>query len=259
MSPEGKMATAALLLLVLLPPQLVDRTKEPTAPTPQAEVSLDKRGDIFMARKMYREAIETYTQALVEQPDSYRLYNKMGIAHHHLRELPAAKANYRKAIKLNKQFAMAVNNLGAVFYAERNFKKAAKTYRKALKISPQAASIHSNLGMAYFRRRKFKKASQEFLTALQLDPMVFERRSRVGTMLQDRSVEDRAKYYYYMAKAYAAAGIYDRALLNLRRALEDGYKKRKRIPDEPVFEPLHEMPEFWALLGLGEQTAALNP
>ena len=48
--------TAAVLFLLALLPQLVDRTKEPIqlAP-PSRELSYEKRADIYMARKMYRE------------------------------------------------------------------------------------------------------------------------------------------------------------------------------------------------------------
>ncbi len=254
------MSALMVLLCVLLPPQLVDRTKE-AAPSlsAQAELSDETRADIHMARKMYREAIETYEKALVAQPRDYRVYNKLGIAYHHLTKLSEAKRHYQRAIKLNKRFFHAHNNLGTVYYAERRHKKAAKTYRKALKISPGSASIHSNLGTAYFRRGKYKKASEEFLTALQLDPMVFDARGTFGTLLQERSVQDRAKYYYYMAKAYAGAGIYDKALLSLRRAIEDGYRKRKKILEEPLFEPLLDNPEFQAILGLVQQSAELRP
>ena len=253
------MSALMVLLCVLLPPQLVDRTKEAAAlPPAQTEISDETRADIYMARKMYREAIETYGTFLAAYPGDYRVHNKLGIAYHHLSKLVDAKRQYQRAFQLNKRFFRAQNNLGTVYYAQRRYKKATKTYRKALKIYPDSASIHSNLGTAYFRRGKYKKASAEFLTALRLDRMVFESRGTFGTLLQERSVQDRAKYYYYMAKAYAGAGIYDKALLNLRRAIEDGYKKRKQIPEEPVFEPLLDNPEFQALIGLGQQTAELR-
>ena len=254
------MSALMVLLCVLLPPQLVDRTKQ-VAPNPaaQADISDEMRGDIFMARKMYREAIETYEKALAAWPGSYRVHNKLGIAYHHLQKMSEAKRHYQRAIKIDKRFFNAHNNLGTVYYAQRRYKKATKTYRKALKINHDSAAIHSNLGTAFFRRGKFKKASQEFLAALTLDPMVFESRGTFGTLLQERSVQDRAKYYYYVAKAYAGAGIYDRALLALRRSIEDGYRKHKRILEEPAFEPLLDDPEFQAILGLGQQSAALHP
>ncbi len=241
------MLTTALLFLALLP-QLVDRTKEPLQlPPPSPELPLEKRAAVYMARKMYRAAIDVYSDALKQDPESAGLYNKLGIAYHHLNRLDDAKRCYRKAAKLNKRHAEAINNLGTVHFAARRYHRAIKAYKKALRYAPSSASIHSNLGTAYFSQKKFKKTVKEYLIALELDPEVFERRSTVGTLLQDRSVQDRARYYYYLAQSYAGAGLYERALLSLRRALEEGIKKGKVLRDA-AFEPLWENPEFQLLV-----------
>jgi tetratricopeptide (TPR) repeat protein len=247
---------AAALTILLLAPQLVDRTqRQAELPAVAENLTYEKRADIFMARKMYREAVEAYRLALGEQPNSPQLHNKLGIAYHHQMLFDDARKSYERAVKLDKTFAQARNNLGTIFYAAKRYKKAAGTYKKALEYAPQSASIHSNLGMAHFARRKYKDASKEFMVALQLDPNVFETRSSVGTLLQERSIEDRAKYHYYLAKTYAAVGMHDRALLYLRKALEEGFKDRKRIPNEPEFEVFLDNAEFQRLV-FPEQTAA---
>ena len=71
--------------------QLVDRTKEPKQGTTlDADLTLEKRADIFMARKMFRDAQESYKLALDNDPQSPRLYNKLGIAYHQQLDLDAA-------------------------------------------------------------------------------------------------------------------------------------------------------------------------
>ncbi len=249
------MQVAMLLLLALLP-QLVDRTKEPLHLDPPDEgLSAERRGDVFMVRKMYREGVETYEEASRQQP-SARLYNKIGIGYHHLGRFSRARRNYERAAKIDGTYGSAINNLGALHYAMRHFKKAIRHYRRALNVAPASASIHSNLGTAYFARRKYKKAAEEYQRALQLDPMVFERRGTAGTLLQERSVRDRARFHFFMARTYAIAGVMDKSLLYLRKAFEEGYKKRKKVADDPVFEPLHDDPIFQRLV-FGEQTARL--
>ena len=249
--------TAAVLVLLALLPQLVDRTKDPLqlAP-PSRELSHEKRADIFMARKMYREGVETYHLALGQKESPY-LYNKLGIAYHHLAMFPSATRSYQKAVKLDKEYSQAINNLGAVYYAQRKYKKAIRQYKKALNESPNSASMHSNLGTAYFARKRYKDATREYLQALLLDPRVFEHRNTVGTLLQERSVRDRAQYNYFMAKTYALAQLYDKSLLYLRRAFEEGYKKRKKVAEDPLFAPLSENPVFQRLVFTG-QTAQLR-
>ena len=249
------MQVAAILLLALLP-QLVDRTKEPLRPEPPGEgLSAEQRADVFMVRKMYREGLETYILASQQEPTA-RLYNKIGIAYHHLGRFSHARRSYKRAVKLDGTYSSAINNLGALHYALRHYRKATRHYKRALIVAPSSASIHSNLGTAFFARKKFRKAAEEYQLALQLDPLVFERRATAGTLLQERSVRDRARFHFFMARTYAIAGVMDKSLLYLRRAFEEGYKKRKKVADDPVFEPLHSDPIFQRLV-FGEQTARL--
>ncbi len=60
-------------------------------------------------------------------------------------------------------------------------------------------------------------------------------------------MEDRGRYFYYLAQGYMAAGLYERALVALRRALEEGIKQ-KRVLKDAAFEPLWERPEFQLLV-----------
>jgi tetratricopeptide (TPR) repeat protein len=241
---------APLALVLLLAPQLVDKTEQLLPPPPPAELTAERRGDIYMARKMYREANETYQEALKTVPKerAHILYNKLGISYHQQMQLDLAKKHYERAIKLNRQYSEAVNNLGTVHYAKKSYRRAISQYKKALKLSPYSASVHSNLGTAYFARKKYKDASQAYFAALQLDPEIFEHRGSFGSILQERTVEDRARFHYYLAKTYAAAGHFDRALQYLRRALEEGYRDRDKIKDEGDFAGLHDHPEFQQLL-----------
>jgi hypothetical protein len=67
-------------------------------------------------------------------------------------------------------------------------------------------------------------------------------------MLQERSVEERAKFHYYLAKTYAKAGMNERALLYIRKALEEGFAERKKMMEDPEFVSLRKLPEFQELM-----------
>jgi tetratricopeptide (TPR) repeat protein len=240
---------ASLVLALALAPQLVDKTQQPaTAPHPAVDLSPEKRGDVFMARKMYREAAEAYQQGLQADPKSHLLYNKLGIAYHQQLQFGPAQRCYERAIKLDRDYPEAVNNLGTIYYARKSYRRAISSYKKALRLTPDSASIHSNLGTAYFARKNYNLASEEYATALKLDSEIFEHRGTFGSLLQERSVEDRARLHYYLAKTYAAAGYTDRAIAYLRKALEEGLKDRNKIPEEKEFAALRDNPEFQQLL-----------
>jgi tetratricopeptide (TPR) repeat protein len=213
-------------------------------------ISNETRGDIYMARKMYREAIEVYKDG---PSDSAVLLNKTGIAFHQMLDLNDAKKYYQRAVKIDPRYAEAINNLGTIEYSRKNYRRAVGLYKRALRLSPKSASIYSNLGTGYFARKDYKAATEAFRKALALDPEVFEHKSTHGVLLQERTVEERAKYHYYLAKMYAQAGTNDRALLYIRKALEEGFKDKKKFQEEPEFSRLRELPEFKELLAMDQR------
>ncbi|HWB96750.1 MAG TPA: tetratricopeptide repeat protein [Bryobacteraceae bacterium] len=250
-------SSATLLIAGLLPAQTslastdalkkLDTGLETTRSAVAATLTPEQRADILMARKMYREAIDLYREC---PQNSAVIWNKIGIAYHQMLDFENARKCYEKACKLNAKYAEAINNLGTIYYARKKYRKATNLYKKALKVTPDSASIYSNLGTAYFARKKYKDAAEAYQTALSLDPEVFERRSSYGVLLQERGVAERAKFHYYLAKTYAKAGMNDRALLYMRKALEEGFKEKAKFQEDPEFTNLRDLPEFQQLLAL---------
>ena len=236
---------AFLSASVLAQTNFLDKPAKTAVPVETNVLSPEERGDIFMARKMYREAIDTYREGPADSPI---LRNKTGIAFHQMIELNLAKKEYEKAVKLNPKYSEAINNLGAIYYGQKSYRRAIRLYQKALVLTPRAASIHSNLGSAYFARKDYAKAAQCYQTALDIDPEVFEHHNQYGTLLQERSTTERAKFHYYLAKTYAKAGMNDRALLYIRKSLEEGFTERKKFMEETEFTNLRTIPEFQQLM-----------
>ena len=87
-----------------------------------------------------------------------------------------------------------------------------------------------------------------FQQALKLDPEVFEHRGSMGILLQERTVEERAKYHYYLAKTYAKAGDVEHTLIYVRKSLEEGFKEREKFNKEPEFAILRDNQEFKDIL-----------
>ena len=140
-----------------------DTTAKQADPKPQ--LTPEMRGDILMARKEYRDAIEAYT---LGPKDSAILLNKTGIAYHQLTDTYTARKYYERAVKTNPDYSEAINNLGTAHYAQKSYRKAIVQYQKALKLNPNSASIFSNLGTAYFARKRYDLASQSYQKALEL-------------------------------------------------------------------------------------------
>jgi tetratricopeptide (TPR) repeat protein len=233
------------------------------AQTPPAHPTLtqEERGDLYMARKMYREAIDTYSDGLKALPRTRGevdgkpvpaavLWDKVGIAHHQLGDLIGARKAYERAIKADKKYADAINNVGTIYYAEKKYRSAISRYRRALQYAPDSASIWSNLGTAWYARGKFDLMTQAYTKALALDPDVFEKHGSVGTRMLDRGVADKARYHFEMARMYAGSGKNELALQYLRKALEEGYKEKDKFDQVKEFSTLRETQEFKDLMTL---------
>jgi tetratricopeptide (TPR) repeat protein len=216
-------------------------TAPPAVAAPKPDLSPETRGDIMMARKMFREAVEFYKQGADKNAV---LANKTGIAYHQQLDLANAKKWYERSIKLNPKYAEAINNLGTVYYSQKSYRRAIAQYRRALLIAPTSASFLSNIGTAYFARKQYDEAFQFYDQALALDPEVFEHRGTQGTILQERTVEEKARFHYALAKSYAKAGATERALQYIRMSVEEGFKEKEKFLKDPEFAALQDDEEF---------------
>ena len=213
------------------------------------EITDEQMGDLYMVRKQFREAAEQFKKLADQDPRNPVYLNKLGIALHQQAALGLALKYYQRAVKVDPRYADAENNVGTIWYQRRKFEKAIKAYQKAIAIRDDMAVLYSNLGYAYFGDKKYEEAISAFRHALTLDPQLFEHNgSRSGSILQDRSVEDRGRFYYMLAKSYAQAGDLDRCIHYLRKAKDEGYKNFADIKKDPAFGAALKDPAVQELL-----------
>jgi len=223
------------------PPQ---KAEEQRTPREMEEL----RADLMMARKRYSEAMAAYQEILKKEPKNAVLLNKIGIAYHQQMKLGEAKRFYDRAIRQDKLYAPAHNNLGTVHYNRKKYGSAIKAYKKAIEIRNDNATVHSNLGYAYFAQKKYEEAFLCFHRALVLDPGVFEQRGGgAGSLLQDRSVEDRRLFFFFLAKAFASQNNAERTAFYLKKALDEGYNLAV-VAKDPAFVSVVNDPQVQDVL-----------
>ena len=206
-----------------------------TSPTDR-QMTGEELGDLYMARKQYREAMEQYKTLSEQNPRNAVYLNKLGIALHQQTALGPALKYYERAVKVNPQYADAENNIGTIWYQRKKYSKAVRAYQRAIKMRDDMPVLYSNLGYAFFSQGKYEESITAFRTALAKDPQFFDRgSSRTGSILQDRSVPDRGRFYFLLAKSFAEAGNIERAILYLRKSKEEGYAKFSDLKKDPAF------------------------
>ena len=214
-------------------------------------LTTEQLADLYMVRKDYREAAQTYKRLTDENPRNAVYFNKLGIALHQQEALTLALKCYERATKIDPTYADAQNNIGTVWYQRKKYGKAIKSYQKAIKLRTDMAVLYSNLGYAYFGEKKYEQSLVSFHQALTLDPHFFEHNgSRNGSVLQDRSVTDRGRFYYMLAKSFAQAGNIERCIIYLRKAKDEGFKELNAAKTDPDFASLLKNPEIQEILAL---------
>jgi tetratricopeptide (TPR) repeat protein len=208
-----------------------------------ASLPPEARGDLLMARGSYAAAIEAYQQAW---PRSARIWNKTGLAYHHLYALDEAMKDYQLALTLDPHFAEAHNNLGAVYHGKHEFALAEKEYKRAIKYQPRSAVSYCNLGTTYFAEYKYKKGIKAYQKAIEFDPQAFNRSH--DQIEEGTAREARVATAYNLAKVYASAGRNEEALVALRKAVSAGFNDRKRLMADKEFASLRETAGFHQLL-----------
>jgi tetratricopeptide (TPR) repeat protein len=208
------------------------------------QVPAERRADILMARGEYAAAIAAYQQGNLK---SAIVWNNIGMAYHHLFALEEARKAYQRALSINPRFAPASNNLAAIYYAQHEYRVAEHWYKKALKHTSESAVIYCNLGTAYFAEAKYNKGVKMYQKAFSIDQGVFDP-NRSAMVEGGGSREQRVAINYYIAQTFAKAGNQDQALLYLRKAMDEGFKDRKRLIEDTDFAVLRTTPQFQKLL-----------
>ena len=113
----------------------------------------------------------TESKTLLEKfPNSVFLYNIAGASYTGLKQFDNAIKSYKKAIKINPDFAEAYYNMAIAQKVIGEFEEAIKNYKKALKIKPDYFEAHYNLGNILSEKGDKKAAINCYEYALQIKP-----------------------------------------------------------------------------------------
>ena len=207
-------------------------------------ITAEDIGDSLLVKRQYQEAIEQYRKMPNPSAD---LWNKMGIAYQMLFDPKDAARCYRETLRRNPAHAYALNNMGTIYDTQGDFAKAEGYYRKALDANPGSARSAMNLGTNLMAQRRYSEGSEMYKRALTLDPDVLDT-SEGPVSTSGVPLEQRGAMNYYKAKDYAQAGMIDRAMRFLRKALNEGFASPNEIARDSSFSSLRETPAFKRLM-----------
>ena len=144
------------------------------------------------------EAAEAVFRKIAEAGYEFaEAYNNLGYAKMRLQKYDEAIFELKTALKLNPDFADALNNLG-VIYAKRpaTATMGLQLLKKAVELQPNNANFHDSLGTCFHTLGFVTEAETEFKTAMLVDRKLVAPVYNMGRLYESNGKEtDAIKYY----------------------------------------------------------------
>lgn len=100
-------------------------------------------------KENYKEAIEYYKKAVKIDPNFAFAYDNMGICYRRLEKYDLAIDSYEKSLKINPNGLMPLQNIAVAYSYKKEYEKAVKTYEKLAKIEPNNPEVFYGIGQMY--------------------------------------------------------------------------------------------------------------
>ena len=136
---------------------------------------LDALGSIQRSRKMFSQAVETYTQALnlIPKVDKrhWAYFYARGTSYERMKNWPAAEADLKKALELAPGEPLVLNYLGYSWVDQGvNLKEGMNLIEKAVALKPDDGYVVDSLGWAHFKLGNYREAVRYLERSVELRP-----------------------------------------------------------------------------------------
>ena len=100
-------------------------------------------------KENFKGAIEYYKKAVKIDPNFAFAYDNMGICYRRLEEYDLAIEAYEKSLKIDPNGLMPLQNIAVALFYKKEYKKAVKTYEKLAKIQSDNPEVFYGIGQMY--------------------------------------------------------------------------------------------------------------
>jgi tetratricopeptide (TPR) repeat protein len=179
---------------------------------------------LFINAKQEDRAIAEYKKILAIRPDNAAVYTLIGMLEDARQNFDAAAENYRRALDLDQNSAIAANNLSWLYAVtgKGNLDEAVRLAQGVVQRNPNIAGFVDTLGWVYYKKNLYSAAVEQLQKAVALD----EAASRA------QNVPPSANYQYHLGMALKGKGDKEGS----RRALETSL----RLAEKKTFADVEE-------------------
>lgn len=186
-------------------------------------------GNTYSDLKKYEQAKASYQKVLdIDSTYEWPWYN-LGNLYSDLEEYELSQSYYLKALELDPDWDAALNNIGWTQNILGNYSEALSNLNKSLDLDPDDAKTIAHRGYNYLKTGRVSEAFNEFTKSQNLD-------------------SEYEKIYFYWACYYALQGEEEKAIDNLKIAVEKGFFWSEWAKNEESLNAIRSREEFNELL-----------
>jgi eukaryotic-like serine/threonine-protein kinase len=193
-------------------------------------------GDVAMADVYgnsfdYVRAAEKSREATALEPDNAHAWDQLSwaLAYQQPPDSVGAEKAAQNAIRLQPSMFQAYYHLGRALMQQKRFPEAIAAFEQAKQISPASGTPDFGLAQVYIAQGDYDRAIKTLL----------------GLPRADQSAPIA---HVQLSFAYAGRGDKEKALLELQKAIDVGYRDSAAINSSPYFDALRSEPRFQELL-----------
>jgi tetratricopeptide (TPR) repeat protein len=166
------------------------------------------------------DSLRRLKMQLAEQPDNPVLLAALGSHYKRIGQLEQAEDYYRRAVRIEDNSVVLLNNLGNVLFLQNDVAAAQAHYQRATKIRPDEVVPYFNLSRAYFRAADLDKGKETVNQAIRIDQHTVRRlRQQADKRLFNTAVADLRLPADWLGRLDGHGGPRsDRVLANLWRS-----------------------------------------
>jgi tetratricopeptide (TPR) repeat protein len=181
-------------------------------------------GALFINSRQEERAIAEYQKIIQIRQDSPAPYTMIGMLEDARKNYDVAADNYKKALALDPNAAIAANNLAWLYAVtgKGNLDEAVRLAQGVVQKNPNVAGFVDTLGWVYYKKSLFAAASEQLQKAVTLDE----------TAAKASNSSPSATYHYHLGMALKAKGDNQGA----KRELEASVRLSEKAPFADIEE-----------------------
>jgi superkiller protein 3 len=100
-----------------------------------------------IAQKKYKEAISSFNQLVLIDPNLFSAHMGLGQAYIQVNDFEKGMKSFKKAVEINPSYSPAYIALGDIYFQTKDEEKAVQSYRKAVELNPKSLEAYQRLAL----------------------------------------------------------------------------------------------------------------